>query len=117
MPLLKSHHLTDSTIVLLVAAVGPSNTADSQQHTLRLLLHLALASSHSAKMKVTIALLLVAAVAVNAQIQVCDPKLKVRLLPPWDGVKHFAPCSSSATQSLNRQHQRQITAAKNMVAA
>jgi hypothetical protein len=41
-------------------------------------------------MKVTIALLLVAAVAVNAQIQVCDPKLKVRLLSPWHGVKHFA---------------------------
>lgn len=29
-------------------------------------------------MKVTVALLLVCAVAVNAQIQICDPNLKVR---------------------------------------
>lgn len=64
-------------------------------------LHLA-SAAHSAKMKVTISLLLLASVAVNAQIQVCDPKLKVRLLSPWDGVKqfaavqHFLPSSRSA---------------------
>jgi hypothetical protein len=56
-------------------------------------------------MKVTMALLLVAAVAVNAQIQICDPKLKPGQVPS-SSVKMLGSTNSGDYSDLKLQWSR-----------